>query len=128
MKVGALPHVELQPVAVTAPQEKTLLAAGDTVCRRAAEGYSHSVSPRRRAWLLLAAGSVLLLFSAAVLVHGRRPADSFGWYAYAPLSDTAFPSGFVFLDPTQWGAIAVAIVGLVAAGWAAGFLAGRGAR
>jgi hypothetical protein len=61
-------------------------------------------------------------------VQVRRPAVSFGWFAYAPLSGTAFPSGVVFLDPTHWWAIAVGIVGLVAAGWAAGFLAGRRAR
>lgn len=98
------------------------------VCRQPAEGYSHSVSPQRRAWFLLAAGSVLFLVCVAVLVLVRRPAAGFGWYAYAPLSDTAFPSGFLFLDPTHWWAVAVGIVGLVAAGWAAGYLAGRRAK
>jgi hypothetical protein len=68
---------------------------------------------------------VLFLVSVADLVRVGRPADSFGWYAYAPVSDTAFPSGMVFLDPAHWWAIAFGIVGLVAAGWAAGFLAGR---
>jgi heme/copper-type cytochrome/quinol oxidase subunit 1 len=78
--------------------------------------------------LVLAAGGVLCLVSVAVLVQVRRPAASFGWFAYAPLSDTAFPSGLVFLDPTHWWALAVGIVGLLAVGWAAGFLAGRRAR
>jgi hypothetical protein len=48
-----------------------------------------------------------------------------GWVADAPLSDTAFMSGFVFLDPTHRWAVAVGIAGLVLASWATGFLAGR---
>jgi len=78
--------------------------------------------------LLLAAGSVLFLGCVMVLVVARPSATSFGWYAYAPMSETAFRSGWLFLSPNHWWAIAVGIVGLFGAGCAAGFLFGRRAR
>ncbi len=86
------------------------------------------MSPRRRAGLLLAAGSVLVLASLAVLLLVPRSAASFGWFAYAPLTYTSAAPGFLFLDPTHRWAVMVGVVGLVAASWAAGFLAGRRAR
>jgi heme/copper-type cytochrome/quinol oxidase subunit 1 len=90
--------------------------------------YARTVSPRRRAGLLLIAGGALFLVGVGVLLVGPRPSAAVGWYAYAPLSDTALPPGVLFVDPTQWWAVVVGIVGLVAAGWAAGFLAGRRAK
>jgi len=87
--------------------------------------YARSVSPQRRAWLLLVAGSVLVLASVTVLLLVPTPAASFGWFAYAPLSDTVVTPGFVFLDPTCRWAVVVGVVGLIAASWAAGLLAGQ---
>jgi len=83
------------------------------------------MSSRRRAWLLLVAGSVLVLVSVAVLLLVPTSVASFGWFAYAPLSTTAVTPGFVFLDPTHRWAVVVGLAGLIAAAWAAGFLAGR---
>ena len=68
---------------------------------------------------------MLFLVSVAVFLLVPKSNAAFGWFAYAPLSDTVFAPGFLFLDPTHWWAVLVGIMGLVAAGWAAGFLAGR---
>lgn len=94
----------------------------------AADGYAHRVSTPRRAWLVAVVGSVLALVGVAVLLLGPRPDVSFAWYAYAPMSDTFFPTGPLVLDRGRGWAVAVGIVGLVAVGWAAGFLAGRGSQ
>ena len=83
------------------------------------------MSPQRRAGLVLVTGSVLFLVSVAVLLLVPRSEAAFGWFAYAPLTGNAFAPGFLFLDPAHWWAVVVDIVGLVAASWAAGFLAGR---
>lgn len=92
------------------------------------EDYAHSVLSRRRAGLLLLAGSGLFLGSVAVLLLVPRSDAAFGWFAYAPLAGTAFTAGFLLLDPINRSAIAVGIMGLVAGSWAAGFLAGGRAR
>ena len=85
------------------------------------------MSPQRRAGLLLVAGIVLFLVGfAVVLVPGSDA--SFGWFAYAPLASTDLLAGLLYFETTRWGSAVVGVVGLVAAGWAAGFLAGRRAR
>ena len=70
-------------------------------------------------------GSALFLVSVAILLLVPGSDASFGWFAYVPLTDTAFTPGFLFLDPTRWWIFVVGIAGLVAAGLAAGSLAGR---
>lgn len=83
------------------------------------------MSSRRRAWLLLVVGGVLVLVSVAVLLLVPPSVTSFGWFAYAPLTDTAATPGFLFLDPTHRWAVVGGVLGLIAASWAAGFLVGR---
>ncbi|RYV51506.1 hypothetical protein [Pengzhenrongella frigida] len=81
------------------------------------------MSPRRRARALLVAGSVLFLLSVAAFVLVPSSV-ALGWFAYAPLTETAFTPGFG-LDSTHRWAVAVGVASLVAASWAAGYLAGR---
>jgi hypothetical protein len=83
------------------------------------------VSPQRRARVLLVAGSVLLLGSVAVFLLVPQ---SFGSFAYAPLTETAFTPRFGFLDPTHRWAAVVGLASVVVASWAAGYLAGRRAK
>ena len=90
--------------------------------------YAHGVSQQRRAWLLVIAGSVLVLVGVAVLLWIPTSGAAFGWFAYAPLSDSVFTPGFLFLDPTHRWAVVVAIVGLIVASGAAGYLVGRRAK
>lgn len=79
--------------------------------------------PRRRALILLTAGLVLIVVGVAVLT--LAPANQFGWFAYAPQSESVFSPGGTFLGTAQlWGAGALG-VGLVASSWALGYLAGR---
>jgi heme/copper-type cytochrome/quinol oxidase subunit 1 len=61
---------------------------------------------------------VLFLVRVAVLLLVPRSEAAFGWYAYAPLTDTALTWAFVFLDPTHWSAVVVGIVGLVVVAFA----------
>lgn len=85
-------------------------------------GYARAMPPRRRLLLLVIAGITLIVVGGAVLV--LAPTSEFGWFAYAPLSDSVFSPG-VFLGRAQlWGAATLA-VGLVTCSWAAGYLAGR---
>jgi heme/copper-type cytochrome/quinol oxidase subunit 1 len=69
---------------------------------------------------------VLVLAALAVLLMVPTSSAEFGWFAYAPLTDTVVMSGsFSLLDPTHRWAVAIGVTGLIAASWAAGFLAGR---
>lgn len=79
---------------------------------------------RRRASLVLTAGVVLLVAGVAGLFLVPTSTAGFGWFAYAPLSEATFSPG-VFLRPVQLWAGAAALVGLAAASWAVGYLAGR---
>lgn len=81
------------------------------------------MSPQGRAWVLLAAGSVLFVGSVAVLVLVPEAGAGFGWYAYSPMADEP-PPDLMFPDPASRWLIAAGGAGLVAIGWAAGFLAG----
>lgn len=66
--------------------------------------------------------------TVGVAMLAFAPTNQFGWFAYAPLpSGDAFMPGVVLGTVHLWGA-AVGAVGLVVAGWAAGYLAGRRAR
>ena len=63
---------------------------------------------------------------AGVLVYQFRPsAASFGWTAYAPLSNTVFVPSFADITPSLVGAALLILLGAVLiAGWV-GFAAGR---
>ena len=63
-------------------------------------------------------GAALLAGGIALWLHTTL---SFGWFAYAPLSDATF----VPAVPTPWLALVIAIVGTaLLAGWT-GYLVGR---
>ena len=81
------------------------------------------MSPRRRALIVLVAGLTLVGVGVAVLMTPQGVA-SFGWFAYAPLSEATFPPG-LFLTPLHlWGA-AAGVTGLVATSGALGYMVGR---
>jgi heme/copper-type cytochrome/quinol oxidase subunit 1 len=82
------------------------------------------VQPPRLARAVLVVGLVLVAVGASVLAF--VPTTQFGWFAYAPLSDTTYTPGVVLGTAQLWGAAAGA-VGLAAASGAAGYLAGRAA-
>ncbi|MDP9027021.1 MAG: hypothetical protein M3N46_05610 [Actinomycetota bacterium] len=75
-----------------------------------------------RSYGLLALGAFGMLLGAFLLT--RPTPASFGWSAYAPLSDTAFvPSGFI-TGTFVLGALLLALGIALAAGWI-GFALGR---
>jgi heme/copper-type cytochrome/quinol oxidase subunit 1 len=79
------------------------------------------VQPSHIPKFLLVGGIALIVVGGAVLAF--VPTNQFGWFAYAPLSESVTP-GVVLGTAHLWGAAACA-VGLVVSGWAAGYLAGR---
>ena len=77
-------------------------------------------------WGLLALGLVLAV--GGLIVAGSQPA-TFGWFAYAPLSDSLFMPALSPLVVMPTGAAAMLAVGLVlVAGWAGFRLARRSPR
>jgi hypothetical protein len=74
---------------------------------------------------LLVGGIVLTVVGGAVVAF--VPTKQFGWFAYAPLSESVFTLGVVLGTAHLWGAAAGA-VGLVLSSWAAGYVAGRRAQ
>ncbi|MBT2250614.1 hypothetical protein JHV56_18145 [Arthrobacter sp. BHU FT2] len=85
--------------------------------------------PSNRAKLRAAAVPVLAL--AAVLAGGLvawdgRQESSFGWFAYAPLSNDIFSgSGMTFVTRGTQAGLAIAVAGLLALAFWAGFRIGR---
>ncbi|WP_411374412.1 hypothetical protein ACLH0K_15375 [Arthrobacter sp. MPF02] len=77
------------------------------------------------------AAVVPLLGVVAVLVGGmvawtRSREISFGWFAYAPLSNEPFSgSGLVFLSPGTQVGLAIAVAGLLVLAFWAGLSIGR---
>lgn len=78
-------------------------------------------------WLVLLAivAAVVLLTGSGLYVWGLRTA-TFDWFAYAPLSDDVFiPEPPPGLARQRAGEVLIA-VGLLASGFVAGLLVGRG--
>ena len=77
-----------------------------------------------RRYGVLAFGIVAIV--VGVLVYQFRPSvASFGWTAYAPLSDTVFVPPFLYMTPSLVGAALLILLGAVLiAGWI-GFAVGR---
>jgi heme/copper-type cytochrome/quinol oxidase subunit 1 len=69
--------------------------------------------------LVLAVGSVLSVVGVVVLAVASARPVSFGWFAYAPLSDTTFTADGVHLFSTASlvGAVVLVIGLLVLAAW-----------
>lgn len=82
------------------------------------------MSSRRRAVVLLLVASAIAVISVGTFLLTPAAVGSFGWFAYAPVSGDVF-GHMLFLDVTPRWAFVVAVASLIAAGWAAGFLAGR---
>lgn len=71
----------------------------------------------------LVVGLLLVATGAAVTVMGARGDSTFGWFAYAPLSDSVFPAAgdFVVRRLTVIGLVLL-VIGLV---WVAGVVGYR---
>ena len=69
--------------------------------------------------LVLVAGLAALVVGVVVLAIAAAQPVSFGWFAYAPLSDTTFPAEGVHMFSTASlvGAVIVVISLLVLAAW-----------
>ena len=67
------------------------------------------------------AGLLILLFS-------QTTTESFGWFAYAPLSNEVFLPGMKILGDTQILGLIFLVVGLICAAFWAGIKVGRRAR
>ncbi|MEN0085305.1 MAG: hypothetical protein AAGC66_11110 [Leifsonia sp.] len=64
-------------------------------------------------WVLLGAAIVLILVGAGLLASAPVP-STFGWYAYSPLSDSAFSAaGTYAITPERAAGGGIAIVGLL---------------
>ncbi len=84
-------------------------------------------SSMRNPTVIGAVVSIVLVAAGAVVWLTAPNSDaSFGWFAYAPLSDDSI-IGTVFLHTQQWVAASLMVVGLVIAGVAIGFRWGRNA-
>lgn len=71
-----------------------------------------------------AAAVLLVLGGVLLLAGGAGPAD-FGWFAYAPLSETTLGGGLVLVSRSmQFGALMV-LAGLVLLAFWGGYLVGR---
>ncbi|ROS78083.1 hypothetical protein EDF24_0853 [Curtobacterium sp. PhB130] len=80
----------------------------------------------RRAWTHATLWLGLLALVVGVVVAATAPPASFGWFAYAPLSDYAFVAGST--NWHFWTGVAVAVLGAVVAAFAAGRLTVRRSR
>ncbi|NRG41300.1 hypothetical protein HRK28_10245 [Rathayibacter sp. VKM Ac-2835] len=80
---------------------------------------------RTRRWLLPAAGVLLVVIG--IIVAATTPSEvSFGWFAYAPLSETMFsPVGTMVVPPGQATAGALIVLGLLVLAFCAGWLLAR---
>jgi heme/copper-type cytochrome/quinol oxidase subunit 1 len=88
------------------------------------DGLGSSRVKRIRA-AALAAVVVLLLLAGLVLVL-LPSTETYGWFAYAPLSQQYFmPEGLVFLGARARVGIALIVVALLAAAFWAGFWLGQ---
>jgi len=77
----------------------------------------------RRTLTAVAALAALLVVGGGWLVwHSSRPA-TFGWFAYAPMSETVYSPGV--LTTTDWVGLALVAVGLLALGAVGGYALGR---
>ncbi|MCJ1715902.1 hypothetical protein [Curtobacterium sp. VKM Ac-2922] len=83
------------------------------------------MTARPRPWTHVTLWLGVVAVVAGVVVAATAPSSpaSFGWYAYAPLSGSAFVAG---RTPWQlWTGVGLAVVGAVAAAFASGRLSVR---
>ncbi|MUN62816.1 hypothetical protein GMA12_06630 [Kocuria sediminis] len=81
--------------------------------------------PRLPRWLVvLASLGVVVVLGGALLVLLNPPEASFGWFAYAPLSDGTFPA-VAWVTPQAAAGWTGVAAGLAVLAFCAGWLAGR---
>ena len=68
----------------------------------------------------------LLIALGGLLAAGiSQQTASFGWFAYAPLSQGTFRPAVAFLSPTVIGGLTALVVGVALAAFAAGWMLAR---
>ncbi|RHA39818.1 hypothetical protein D1825_11305 [Cellulomonas rhizosphaerae] len=67
--------------------------------------------------------AVLLVVGGGWLVWHSSRSATFGWFAYAPLSESVYSPGI--LTTTDWVGLALVAVGLLALGAVGGYALGR---
>jgi len=91
-------------------------------------GDRESGPPRRPrpARLVVPLAAVALLAVGAVLLSMPVRQESFGWFAYAPLSQQTFATqGMLIMDSEKWAGVVLAGLGLVTLAFWSGYRAGR---
>lgn len=79
-------------------------------------------------WFVPAIGSAMIVGGVATAVVATPREVSFGWFAYAPLSDATFtPDGLIVLTGGALGALVVAAIGVAVLAFWAGYTV-RGSR
>lgn len=88
-------------------------------------------SGARKPFLPLVAGILALagiIAGTATLLFSQTTTQTFGWFAYAPLSDEVFLPGMTILGNTQITGLALLVAGLVCAAFWAGLRVGGRSR
>lgn len=78
--------------------------------------------------MVLASGILALLgiiAGVATLIYSLSRPTTFGWFAYAPLSDETFLPGMTILSNTQVTGLALLAAGLLCAAFWAGLRVGK---
>ncbi|MCJ1702739.1 MULTISPECIES: hypothetical protein [unclassified Rathayibacter] len=78
----------------------------------------------RRRLLPVVAGALLVVIGIVVAATTPREV-SFGWFAYAPLSETMFSPGTMVVTPGLATAAALIVLGLLVLAFCAGWLLAR---
>lgn len=70
--------------------------------------------------------ALALMLAGVVLLSVPVRQESFGWFAYAPLSQQTFvPQGMLIMDREKWTGVVLTGVGLLVLAFWSGFRAGR---
>ena len=91
-------------------------------------GDKESAPPRQRRLPRLAVPLLAVALMAAGVVFLSMPVrqESFGWFAYAPLSQQTFAApGLLVMDTEKWTGIVLVGLGLLTLAFWSGFRAGR---
>ena len=91
-------------------------------------GDRESGPPRRPrpARLVVPLAAVALLAVGVVLLSMPVRQESFGWFAYAPLSQQTFAApGLLIMDAEKWAGVVLTGLGLLTLAFWSGYRAGR---
>lgn len=87
------------------------------------------LSPRPKESKLTAVApllGLLAVLAGCLLAWNASENESYGWFAYAPLSNQSFAeNGLVFIGPWTWVGLGIAAAGLLLLAFAAGYRIGR---